>query len=1173
MGCNDGPTVNVTVTVNPTPRIYPVPGDTIQCDSSRTRIVLRSPSRFTSGELTFRYTAVSSGGITGYTPSATGLPKDYAITDYLVNATDSPQHVLYTITPVSPAGCDDGRAITVRVIVNPTPRIFPVPGNSIQCDSTATNIQIQSPSTFTSGFVTFNLSATGPSGVKGYTTAANGLVNGFIISDNLINETDSPLTVTYRLIPINGLNCKNGPQISFTVTVNPTPRAVPINIRPAICYGGTTEITLLSPTVMTSGEIRFDYSVIVPTGVTGNSNPGSDKVPGDILGFNYRNYNDTVLSVNFLITPKVTGLACPAGNVSIQEVQVHPKPARGIQITKPFTCEASSGLAALRANISKGAGPYNLVWTGPVGYYMLDSLEISNLYAGYYTLNVIDNLGCMGDTAINIANLSANPRIIPLPKPTGYHITCPGGNDGIARIYVRDGGSPPFNYWLIYNDTDTLFSGIFMDNYYPSDTTTFRLCTGLKAGNYKFIIRDYNNCEIYRTAELLQPPPFAVTFNTSDFNGYNVTCRGYSDGFARANVSGGNGGYTYFWYPASGSLGVDNTSILLDSIPAGKYYLRITDMSGCIKIDSVTLVNPPGMVLADSQVSRSADGNFHISCNGASDGFINLTIAGGSGTYTYLWVGPNGFVSTSEDISNLKAGVYTCTVTDINGCILMPQPVFDLEEPAKLEISTVSSVSAYGNYNINCYGGAGSIDATITGGSTGNYTYNWSSSDGSGINNGLEDQNSLTAGLYHLRVTDLNGCVSETNVLLTEPDDLVTQLIPVHITCQSGTYDNGAINLNVTGGVEPYNFRWSNGESVQNISNLIEGYYSVTVTDANGCKKVDSVRVNLPPPLNFDKVLSTYNGYNISCYGRSDGSITLNHTSGMPPFNYTWQGPDGFISNNKDIKNLKAGEYILFLTDTNLCTGSDTIQMTEPGRLSLLVTSLNNVNCNGGKTGSIMVEAVNNAGPASYMWADGTLGSSRTGLTAGSYKVIITDLNNCQVDSLLTLTEPESLALSFEVKQPFCTDMPDGEIRLTVTGGSGAGYTYLWSDNSTEQNLTNAVSGFYNVRVTDMNGCVAEKSMMLVPVNSVCLNIPNAISPNGDLINDVWNIGLKELYPQMEVKIFNRWGELVWKSEKGYPIPWDGRSNGTMLPMDSYHYLIDLNNGSKPVIGHVTIVK
>jgi gliding motility-associated-like protein len=95
----------------------------------------------------------------------------------------------------------------------------------------------------------------------------------------------------------------------------------------------------------------------------------------------------------------------------------------------------------------------------------------------------------------------------------------------------------------------------------------------------------------------------------------------------------------------------------------------------------------------------------------------------------------------------------------------------------------------------------------------------------------------------------------------------------------------------------------------------------------------------------------------------------------------------------------------------------------------------------------------------------------------------------------------------------------------------------------------------------------------MVPVNKTCLLIPNSISPNGDTYNDVWNIGEIGLYPEAEIKIFNRLGQIVWRSEKGYPDPWDGTSNGTPLPFDSYHYIIDLHNNTKPFVGGITVIK
>jgi gliding motility-associated-like protein len=160
------------------------------------------------------------------------------------------------------------------------------------------------------------------------------------------------------------------------------------------------------------------------------------------------------------------------------------------------------------------------------------------------------------------------------------------------------------------------------------------------------------------------------------------------------------------------------------------------------------------------------------------------------------------------------------------------------------------------------------------------------------------------------------------------------------------------------------------------------------------------------------------------------------------------------------------------------------------------------------------------------------------------------------------------------ITEPFCPDKSDGEIILTVNGGvPGTDYKYNWSDNSTGNNITNISEGFYRVTVTDLNRCSVKDSIQVISANPTCLVIPNAISPNMDLINDVWNIRHIEQYPNVVVTIYNNWGEVVWKSERGYPRPWDGRSNGMALPIDSYFYLIDLHNGSKPIGGSVTIIK
>ena len=233
-----------------------------------------------------------------------------------------------------------------------------------------------------------------------------------------------------------------------------------------------------------------------------------------------------------------------------------------------------------------------------------------------------------------------------------------------------------------------------------------------------------------------------------------------------------------------------------------------------------------------------------------------------------------------------------------------------------------------------------------------------------------------------------------------------------------------------------------------------------------------------------------------------------------------------------------------------------------------------NINCFGAETGYLNLSAVNNVGQVDYLWSDGYIGRNRTKHGSGTYKVIINDSNSCHADSTVTLTEPEPIRISFEVTDPFCPLKPDGEIRVNATGGiPGSDYIYLWPDKSTGNVLSNIPEGWYKVSVTDINGCIVVDSVRIKGMNKICLIIPEAISPNKDLINDVWEIENTDLYPQIEIKIYNRWGQALWKSERGYPIPWDGRSRGEELPVDSYHYVIDLNDGSNPIIGPITIIR
>jgi gliding motility-associated-like protein len=1142
---------------------------------------------------TFTWTRTNPVGITTSLPMSDLAPGGI-ITGIFSNTTDSPVTVTFTITPKGPLTtfCV-GNNITVTVTVNPIPRILPV-AETTQCDSTNTSLQLTSPSLFTSGLVTFKytVATTGP--VTGFVSPSSGKPNMHYITDKLVNLTDVFQVVTYTVVPVSPVGCVDGPSTDIKVNVNPTPRARPVNLNnlkpdSSICFGGSTNVLLTTPTQMKpgTGNIIFDFKVTV-TGsgsVTGLMTSESNRNPGYEIIRSYQNSSDTIQSVYFSITPKVDNAICNKGPVAISQVRVHAIPLQGIINTKPLTCKVGgAGLAELLAIPSKGANPYHIIWDGPVGYHNVDSFLIKNLSSGKYVARVTDNLNCYFKDSILVSAISATANISsPIIPPGNYNISCIGSTDGTVLMFVTGGITPPYNFWLVRNDIDTLTSGIFSGNYNITDPTTFRYRYNLGAGTYTLITKDVNGCEDRKSYVFRVPPPVVVTFGKSTYGVNNVSCKGYNDGSAWIqNTTGGRPGYTYRWYTYNGHIipaQVNTTRI--DSLTAGKYYLETRDVLNCIKIDSVIITEPDGMLLAGYQLSKSTDGNYNISCYGGSNGSVKLNITGGSGIYVVTWTGPNGFTATSQDISGLTAGTYTATVKDFFGCILTPSPSFTLTQPTKLSVAATKSVAIDGINNINCYGyNNGSVKLNVAGGSIGNYSYSWSTTNGSGLVTGQKDQLSLTAGDYKVIVTDINTCKDSTNATLIQPQPIITQLVPKQITCNPPGFNNGSINLTATGGTSTFTYLWSNGANTEDIANLIQGFYRVNVKDSNGCLKKDSVQINNPPALTYSDTLSSFNNFNVSCYGRNDGSIRIAPLTGKYPFSYSWTGPGAFTSTSRNISGLVAGNYTLQIIDSNLCATSGTFNLTQPGKLSMVInTSASsygafNINCAGDSTANISIVPMNNVGNVNYLWADGVTGKSRSGLPAGKYSIIITDQNNCNADSSVVLKEPDSIRIYHTVKQAFCPDSPDGEIALKVTGGViVSDYSYLWSDNSTAQNRTNILEGLYVVTVTDANKCFAKDSILMEPLHETCLQIPNAFSPNNDNINDVWNIGKIELYPNAEVTVFNRWGETLFKSTKGYPQPWDGKSNGVSLPIDSYFYIIDLHNGKKVISGSLTIIK
>ncbi|HLP95073.1 MAG TPA: SprB repeat-containing protein, partial [Saprospiraceae bacterium] len=273
----------------------------------------------------------------------------------------------------------------------------------------------------------------------------------------------------------------------------------------------------------------------------------------------------------------------------------------------------------------------------------------------------------------------------------------------------------------------------------------------------------------------------------------------------------------------------------------------------------------------------------NISCNGNTDGAIDLTVSGGRPAFTYDWSndGPDDPDNDTQDLSSLAAGTYTVTITDNIGCTTTVTAT--ISEPDAISITENSITGA------SCNGGSdGAIDINVTGGTPG-YTYDWS-------NNGLQDPDTdpqdisgLSAGTYTVTVTDAQGCIATNSFSVPGASSLSLTITGItNVSCNGGS--NGAIDLAVTGGTPGYTYDWSNNglqdpdSDPQDLSGLSAGTYTVTVTDANGCSSTISATVNQPSALN----LSITSVTDVSCNGGSNGAIDLAVTGGSPGYTYDW---------------------------------------------------------------------------------------------------------------------------------------------------------------------------------------------------------------------------------------------------------------------------------------------
>ena len=764
-------------------------------------------------------------------------------------------------------------------------------------------------------------------------------------------------------------------------------------------------------------------------------------------------------------------------------------------------------------NFNGGVPP--LIYTWSDGQ-ITAAAGINTLPSGMYSVNIEDAFGCSLDSA-NIEvkqpdSLFATPSAL-------VNVSCFGASDGIIDIDIFGGSGTYFISWDI-SIPDT--------NYLDS----------LLSGEYIYTIVDDSLCTITDTLVIQEPDALAISDSL-----VHVLCKGDSTGEIHLTISGGTPPYEY---------SIDNgvtyqSQNYFDNLSAGAYSIIVKDENDCLLNSPVYNISEP---LSKVTAGLTAP---NLLCYGNTVTII-LNVNGGTpfsgpNPYTYSW--SNG--TTNQNLNSASAGSYSVTILDANGC--------DTTVSITVTSPPLLTSSFIGNDLLCFQDNSGTIDLTVGGGISSLYTYVWTG-PGS-YTNTIADPQNLAAGTYNVEVTDANGCIKTETITLTEPDLLAVSSAQTHVDCFGNS--TGEIDITVNGGTSPFDYAWSNLATSEDLLNLPAGNYDVTITDVNNCNVPASITINEPSDI-IDTVTTT----NLICNNESEGEILITASGGTPGYSFSIDGGTSY-QNGSNFTNLQAANYSVYIKDQNGCEKNQLVVLNQPIGFSTVVNIQNIDGCNGDLTGFIDFTLNGNTPPYTFAWSNNESTASIYNLSAGNYGLTVSDANNCEMNYSYVVNEPEAMVLVYDIQLASCEEKDDGAITTIVTGGT-LPISYQWGTGESSTSIFNLSKGTYSLYVEDSKGCSLPTEIIEVGFDGFngCIEIPTGFTPNNDNIHDEWVIyGLID-FPDVVVKVYNRWGQEVFSSS-GYTKPWDGKYNGVDLPTAAYYYVIELNESDKVFNGIVTI--
>ncbi|MFN0187527.1 MAG: gliding motility-associated C-terminal domain-containing protein, partial [Bacteroidia bacterium] len=857
---------------------------------------------------------------------------------------------------------------------------------------------------------------------------------------------------------------------NYTVTQPSAALSTSISGTTVSCFGGNDGTSIITPSGGTS-----PYTYVWNTGSTNNS----------ISGITTGNYTATVTDAKGCTTSNTINITQPAAALSLSSNNSN------------VSCYGnSSGSSVITP--SGGTTPYTYIWsTGST------TAGVSNLAAGTYTVTVTDAKGCTASSMSTI-NQPAAPLSL---SATSTDINCTGNSIGSVNV-TPAGGTSPYTYQWSNGSNQQNITNLSANTYTVTvtdangctailsravtqpagslnvwSTVVNLLCYGdgngsidvsavagtppytyawnnggtsqdlnnLSAGNYTVTVTDNNGCSLTNSIFVTQPnaPLSASIANTA------VDCFGNATGTTTLTVNGGTSAYTYAWNNGSSNQN-------LSGVTAGTYSVTVTDANGCTTNAQSTVTEPAQALMITASTT-------HLDCHDVQDGEVQTTVIGGTVGYTYTW----STGSNATSITNLSIGNYTVTVTDANGCTASQN--YNLNYTAPIFLSSATNTS------VPCYGDAtGAIDLSHSGG-TGPYLYKWSN------NEATQDIAFLTAGTYSVTITDANGCTTALTHVVSQPAAPLSSSSTFNTVLCFGDA-SGVIDYNVNGGTQNYSYLWSNGSTLEDIQQLTAGTYTVLVTDANGCTLQDTISIIQPAAALNSNFMVT----DVACFGNSTGDIQTSINGGTNPYTYQWSN----LVNTPNNSGLIAGTYVLQITDDNGCILTEYVTIAEPAApLSTTPTQVN-IDCNGNGSGSADLHTAGGTSPYTYIWNNGNTQGTISGIPSGTYSYQVTDSNGCTLVDSITITQPSNaLTVTPAITQVLCYGDNTGAIDLSTLGGT-PGYTYLWNDGTSNEDLSNLVAGTYTVTVTDFNNCISSQTFTIQEPTAALSSTPTISQVN-----------------------------------------------------------------------------